>query len=92
MTTTSAELPNLLSVEELSAYLGIPKPTIYVWRTRGIGPLGIKVGRHVRFRQADVEAWLEERTLRSDAPTQSESPAVRAQGSRDKDFDGSGYH
>ncbi len=37
----------------------MPLATVYRWRTRGGGPRGVKVGRHVRYRDADVEAWLE---------------------------------
>ncbi|CAN5777821.1 helix-turn-helix domain-containing protein [soil metagenome] len=67
------ERSRLLGVPELSAYLGVPIATLYVWRTRGEGPRGIKVGRHVRYRPEDIERWLEERsvqaaTLRNGAP------------------------
>jgi excisionase family DNA binding protein len=48
----------LMTVEELAEYLTIPKQTIYRWRTEGHGPRAIKVGRHLRFRSADVETWL----------------------------------
>ena len=50
----------LLSVEELAAYLGVPKKTIYgCWRQWGLR--GYRVGRHLRFRQRHVEAWLQTR-------------------------------
>lgn len=49
----------LLSPEQLAAELGIPVATVYAWRYRGTGPRGIKVGRHVRYRITDVDAWLE---------------------------------
>jgi excisionase family DNA binding protein len=51
----------LLSPEELAAYLGVPLATVYRWRSRREGPLGMRVGRHVRYRLSDVERWLEER-------------------------------
>jgi excisionase family DNA binding protein len=51
----------LLSPAELAAYLGVPLGTIYGWRYRGEGPEGLSVGRHVRYRRTDVEAWLESR-------------------------------
>ena len=50
----------LLSPDDLASYLGVPLKTVYNWRTEGKGPRGIKVGRHVRFRMNDVQAWLEE--------------------------------
>ncbi|MDP9459405.1 MAG: helix-turn-helix domain-containing protein [Actinomycetota bacterium] len=47
------------TVTEVSAYLGIPVQTLYQWRTSSKGPRGIKVGKHVRYRWTDVEAWLD---------------------------------
>ena len=48
----------LLSTTAVAAYLGVPVATIYAWRQKGNGPPGIKVGRHIKFRQADVDEWL----------------------------------
>ncbi len=50
-----------MSVQELAAYLDIPMKTIYAWRYHGEGPRGFRIGRHVRFRWHDVEAWLADR-------------------------------
>jgi excisionase family DNA binding protein len=50
---------SLLSPAELAAYLGVPLKSIYRWRTTGDGPRGIRVGKHVRYRPADVDAWLD---------------------------------
>jgi excisionase family DNA binding protein len=55
------ERPRLLTIGEVAAYLSVPVRTLYMWRTNGDGPRGMKVGRHVRYRPEDVEAWLEER-------------------------------
>ena len=52
-------LPELLSPDELSTYLGIPLATVYGWRTRGEGPPGVRIGRHVRYRAEDVLGWLD---------------------------------
>jgi excisionase family DNA binding protein len=51
----------LLSPAELSAYLKIPLGTIRKWRGNEQGPPGCRVGRHVRYRRCDVEAWLASR-------------------------------
>ncbi len=48
----------LVTVEELAQWLGVPTATIYRWRYHGDGPPSYKVGRHVRFRAAEVEEWL----------------------------------
>ena len=49
----------LVTIEELSEFLQVPVKTLYDWRHRGLGPPGLRVGRHVRYRQADVDAWLD---------------------------------
>lgn len=57
----SGEAPDrLLTVDEVAQWLGKPKATLYVWRTRRLGPRGIKVGNALRYRRSDVEAWLEQ--------------------------------
>ena len=55
------EIERLLTINDLSEMLGIPVDTLYGWRHRGQGPQGYRVGRHVRYRRASVEAWLDSR-------------------------------
>lgn len=50
----------LLSPTDLASYLGLPVATIYRWRSYGYGPMGFRVGRHVRYRIEEVDQWLEE--------------------------------
>lgn len=45
---------------EVADYLGIPEATLKQWRWQRKGPKHIPVGRHVRYRWSDVEAWLDE--------------------------------
>jgi len=52
---------NLWSPKQVAEYLGVPVQTIYQWRTRGYGPPGTRIGKHVRYRPADVEAWVAKR-------------------------------
>lgn len=47
-----------VSVEDLAEELQIPKSTIYGWKTRGLGPQWTRVGKHLRARRTDVDAWL----------------------------------
>ena len=49
----------LLSVEDLAEYLGVPATTLYQWRYRREGPLGFRVGRHLRYQRIDVAKWIE---------------------------------
>ena len=48
------------ATSSVAVFLGIPLATIYRWRSRGDGPRGIRVGRHVRYRVEEVERWLDE--------------------------------
>lgn len=50
---------DLLSPTELAEYLKIPVKTIYNWRSEGAGPRGIRIGKHLRYRQRDIDAWLD---------------------------------
>ena len=66
-TTTDASSPAtaprvepLWRIGDVSAYLGVPIATLYQWRHLGTGPKAYRLGKHLRYRQADVEAWLTE--------------------------------
>jgi excisionase family DNA binding protein len=50
----------LLRPDEVAALLDVPLRTIYRWRSRHDGPRGYRIGRHVRYRVDDIEAWLED--------------------------------
>lgn len=58
----------LLSVPEVAEYLAVPVSTLYRWRSMRTGPPGMRVGRHVRYRRRDVEAWLEGRVAPEPSP------------------------
>jgi excisionase family DNA binding protein len=49
----------MLSAQEVAQFLGVPITTLYQWRTKGTAPRAIKVGRHIRFLEADLLAWCE---------------------------------
>jgi excisionase family DNA binding protein len=54
----------LLSREEAAAYLGLKPQTLAAWAVTGrYGLPVVKVGRSVRYRLADLEAWLATRTI-----------------------------
>jgi excisionase family DNA binding protein len=50
----------LLTIDDLADYLGIPKNTLYQWRTKGYGPTGVRVGKYVRYRPEDVDTWIDQ--------------------------------
>jgi|WetSurMetagenome_2_1015567.scaffolds.fasta_scaffold784110_1 excisionase family DNA binding protein len=57
-----------LSEVEVSALLGVPQRTEQTWRLqRRVLPF-VRVGRLIRYRLADIEAYLASRTVSVDAP------------------------
>ena len=55
-------LTPLLTPKQAGAYLGIQYETLAVWRTTGRYNLPfVKVGRAVRYRLSDLEAWVKDR-------------------------------
>ncbi|MFI6068224.1 helix-turn-helix transcriptional regulator [Micromonospora sp. NPDC051227] len=50
---------SLATPGEVGVYLGVPEKTLTQWRYLRKGPRFTKVGRHVRYRWNDVEAWLD---------------------------------
>jgi len=49
-----------LTPEDLAERMGVPVKTVYAWNSDGTGPRRMKIGRHVRYRLADVIAWENE--------------------------------
>ena len=41
----------LMTLPELAEMLGVPIETLYGWQHRGEGPVGYRIGRHVRYRR-----------------------------------------
>lgn len=48
----------VLSTSDLVERLHVSVQTLYDLRSRGCGPRGFRVGRELRFRLSEVEAWL----------------------------------
>jgi len=57
----------LLTSAEVAQLLSIRQNTLEIWRTKGMGPAYRKVGRAVRYVEADVLEWL---TLQTRCSTQ----------------------
>ena len=60
------------TVNELAEWLQVSPNTVYKWRCTNTGPVGHCIGRHLRFRREDVEAWMEQHR---DKPTGDEEVA-----------------
>lgn len=54
-------LEKLLTPEEVAEILGVPKGTLYKWRLVAEGPPAMRIGKHLRYRPADLDAWLRSR-------------------------------
>ncbi|MFD2419971.1 helix-turn-helix transcriptional regulator [Amycolatopsis pigmentata] len=52
-------MSRLWTVGDVAVFLGVPVKTLYEWRTKGYGPKGRRVGKHVRYKPEDVIAWFE---------------------------------
>lgn len=54
-------LRTLMDIRGVSDLVGLPVATLYQQRHRriGVGALAIRVGRHLRWRPEDIEAWLD---------------------------------
>jgi excisionase family DNA binding protein len=57
-THSQAELGSVLTLSQLAAQLGVTVQTLYDLRSQGRGPRGFRVGRELRFRVREVDAWL----------------------------------
>lgn len=54
-----ADYPDLLTIDELSAWMLIPVNTLYEWNSKGIGPVPVRMGKHLRYPKASIHEWLE---------------------------------
>ena len=64
-TVIASSAPNvLLTRNQAAEYLGIRPQTLAAWALTGRYNLPmVKVGRWVRYRKSDLDAWLESRTV-----------------------------
>jgi predicted DNA-binding transcriptional regulator AlpA len=58
-------LEPLLEPPVVSDQLKIPVATLRRWRYEGIGPVSFRAGRHVRYRQSDIDDWIEAQIQKS---------------------------
>ncbi len=63
--TDPAFLDRLIHEQAAADFLSVSIRTLQAWRVRGGGPRYCKIGRAVRYRRADLTAWVEEKTRAS---------------------------
>jgi len=52
-----------MDTRDAARYLGVAYQTLNLWRVEDRGPAYLRLGRLVRYRQADLDAWLEARRV-----------------------------
>ena len=63
--STPALSGRLWTAQDVADYLTVPLATLYQWRYLGTGPTAYRVGRHLRYEPAAVQAWLNQHANRS---------------------------
>ena len=55
----------LLDTKEAAALYGLSQMTLRKWRCLGEGPRFVRIGRAVRYRKADLDAYADARIFES---------------------------
>jgi len=69
-----AKLERLLTVQDISSLLRVPKSYVY-WLTHRRKIPHLKINGHLRFRQSDIDEWLNDKEIREDVSLQEELQA-----------------
>jgi excisionase family DNA binding protein len=56
--STLSTCDRLWTIDDVSAFLGVPVQTLYQWRHRSEGPPCMRLGKHLRFDPDQVRAWV----------------------------------
>lgn len=60
-----------LNTKQAAERLTLSPNTLEVWRCRGDGPPFVKLGRAVRYRASDLDAYVERRTRNNTSETEA---------------------
>lgn len=55
--------PRLWTHDEAAEYLSLAPQTLHFMNYKGTGPKSYRVGKYRRYRQRDIDAWLESKCL-----------------------------
>jgi len=61
----SVSFSPILRTSEAASYLKVQPTTLEQWRWSGRGPRFAKIGRNVRYRLSDLDAFMQERVFTS---------------------------
>jgi excisionase family DNA binding protein len=59
MDDSQTQTPVFLTQSQVAELLRLPVRTVESWRLTRSGPSWVKLGRHVRYEQSDLLAWVE---------------------------------
>jgi predicted DNA-binding transcriptional regulator AlpA len=62
MSSTLVDTDQIMTTADLARFLKADVSTVYRYKRENTGPPAIEVNGLVRYRRADVEAWLSEHT------------------------------
>ena len=74
---------DILTIQELHRYLKVPTATLYTLAQDGRIPAA-KIGRHWRFRRADIDGWIQAQHRASPARAAASRPPAGRHGKRRK--------
>jgi excisionase family DNA binding protein len=63
MSTCTCEHRPLLTTKQAANYLGVSMSVLGHWRSDRRGPRYVQVGSSVRYRLADLDAWIQANTV-----------------------------
>lgn len=53
------DLPDVLTIKELSTWAQIPVSTLYQWNFTEIGPRPMKFGKHLPYSRTEIREWMD---------------------------------
>jgi len=66
-------MTKLLTAEDLSKRLRVPKRSVYKFAQEGLIPGGFRIGRHWRFHEDLVEHWILEQAVKTPLTSKKET-------------------
>lgn len=69
--TSPTESDALLTEVAAARLLRLSIRTLQAWRCRGMGPAFVRVGRAIRYRHADLIAWINSNIVSPSAQSQT---------------------
>ena len=67
----------MVRTEQAAAILDVKKSTMEAWRCRGGGPLFVRYGRAIRYREEDLDRFIESKIRINTSQNSGTPEAVR---------------